>query len=120
MNVVKENVIKLKSFAFSIRIVRLHQYLRESKREFVLSKQILRCGTSVGALVRESEQAESRPDFRHKLSIAQKEINETLYWLELLNATGYLGKIEFESIHNDAVELIKILTNIIKSIKSNP
>jgi four helix bundle protein len=79
----------------------------------------LRCGTSVGALVRESEQAESRSDFKHKLSIAQKEINETIYWLELLRATGYLGELEFKSINRNAIEIIKMLTSIIKSIKSN-
>ena len=83
-----------------------------------MSKQLLRCGTSVGALVRESEQAESRLDFIHKLGVAQKEINETIYWLELLTATGYLGKLEFESVNQNAIEIIKILTSIIKSTKS--
>ncbi|HLA59875.1 MAG TPA: four helix bundle protein [Puia sp.] len=114
----KENVIKIKSFAFAIRIVRLYQYLCNNRKEYVLSKQLLRCGTSVGALVRESEQAESRSDFIHKLSIAQKEINETIYWLELLHATGYLEETEFKSINQHAVEIIKILTSIIKSTKS--
>jgi four helix bundle protein len=115
----KENVIKMKSFAFSIHIVRLNQYLRSKKREYVLSKQLLRSGTSVGALIREAEQAESRADFKHKLSIAQKEINETIYWLELLSATDYLEEDQFESMNFDAVEIIKILTSIIKSTKSN-
>ena len=115
----KENVIKMKTFAFSIRIVRLNQYLRSKKREYVLSKQLLRSGTSVGALIREAEQAESRADFKHKLSIAQKEINETIYWLELLSATDYLEEDQFESMNFDAVEIIKILTSIIKSTKSN-
>jgi len=114
---VKENVIKIKSFAFSIRIVRLYQYLCNHRKEFVMSKQILRCGTSVGTLVREAEQAESRSDFIHKLGIAQKEINEAIYWLELLHATGYLEETEFESINQHAVEIIKILTSIIKSTK---
>jgi four helix bundle protein len=116
---VKENAIKIKSFAFAIRIVRLYQYLCDKKKEYVISKQLLRCGTGVGALIRESEQAESRADFRHKLSIAQKEINETIYWLELLRATDYLGESEFKSISLNAVEIIKILTSIIKSTKSN-
>jgi four helix bundle protein len=115
---VKENVIKIKSFAFSIRIVRLYQHMCDTRKEFVMSKQLLRCGTSVGALVREAEQAESRPDFIHKLGVAQKEINETIYWLELLRATNYLGQLEFESINRNAVEIIKLLTRIIKSTKS--
>ncbi len=116
---VKENVIKIKSFAFAIRIVRLYQYLCDTRKEYVLSKQLLRSGTSVGALIRESEQAESRPDFIHKLGVAQKEINETIYWLELLRATDYLGELEFKSISQNALEIIKILTSIIKSTKSN-
>jgi len=116
---VKENIIKIKSFAFSIRIVRLYQYMCDSRKEFVMSKQLLRCGTSVGALIREAEQAESRSDFIHKLGVAQKEINETLYWLELLRATDYLAELEFESINQNALEIIKILTSIIKSTKSN-
>ena len=115
---VKENVIKIKSFAFSIRIVRLYQYLCDNRKEFVMSKQLLHCGTSVGALIREAEQAESRSDFIHKLGVAQKEINETIYWLELLRATDYLAELEFKSINQNAIEIIKILTSIIKSTKS--
>jgi four helix bundle protein len=116
---VKENVIKIKSFAFSIRIVRLYQFLSSRKKEYVLSKQLLKSGTSVGALIREAEQAESKVDFKHKLSIAQKEINETIYWLELLFATDYLIEKQFESINTDAMEIFKILTSIIKSTKLN-
>ncbi len=115
----KENNIKNKSFAFAVRIVRLYQYLQSEKKEFVLSKQLLRSGTSVGAMVREAEHSESKPDFIHKLAIAQKEINETIYWLELLQATDYLNLNEFESINTDAVELIKIITIIIKNTKRN-
>ena len=89
------------------------------KKEFILSKQILRSGTSVGALVRESEHAQSKADFIHKLSIAQKEINETIYWLELFVATNYLSKNEFESLNSDATEIIKIITSIIKTAKIN-
>ncbi|ATA75016.1 four helix bundle protein [Capnocytophaga canis] len=113
----KENIIKDKSFAFAIRIVKLYQYLQDSKKEFVLSKQLLRSGTSVGAMVREAEHSESTNDFVHKLSIAQKEINEVLYWLELLFATEYINKTEYESINNDAVEIIKIITKILKTTK---
>ena len=113
----KENIIKEKSFAFAIRIVKLYQYLQDSKKEFFLSKQLLRSGTSVGAMVREAEHSESTNDFVHKLSIAQKEINEVLYWLELLFATEYINKTEYESINNDAVEIIKIITGILKTTK---
>ncbi len=113
----KENIVKDKSFRFAVRIVRLYQYLCDEKKEFVLSKQLLRCGTSVGAMVREAEHAETKADFKHKMSIAQKEINETLYWLELLKETGYLTLEQFKSIHKDAVEIIKLITSIIKSVK---
>ena len=114
----KENVIKIKSFGFAIRIVKLFQYLQNEKTEYVLSKQLLRSGTSVGALVREAEHSESKADFIHKLAIAQKEINETIYWLELLNATEYLTKEQFENINIDAIEIIKLITSIIKSTNS--
>jgi four helix bundle protein len=80
----KENIIKNKSFDVAVRIVRLNQYLCNSRKELVLSKQLLRCGTSIGAMVREAEHAETKADFKHKMGIAQKEINETIYWLELL------------------------------------
>ena len=114
-----KNIIKIKSFAFAVRVVRLYQYLSSEKKEYVLSKQLLKSGPSVGALIRESEQAESRADFKHKLSIAQKEINETIYWLELLKETNYLELLQFESMNKDAVEIIRILTSIIKSTKVN-
>jgi four helix bundle protein len=113
----RENVVKKKSFAFAVRVVKLYQYLCEQKKEFVLSKQLLRSGTSVGAMVREAEHAESKADFKHKLGIAQKEINESIYWLELLNETDYLTKEQFEQIINDAVEIIKLITAILKSAK---
>ena len=115
----KENVVKVKSFAFAVRVVRLYQYLIENKKEFVLSKQLLRSGTSVGAMVREAEHAETKNDFKHKMAIAQKEINEAIYWLELLKETKYLGNTEFDSINTDATEIIKLITAIIKSTKSN-
>lgn len=115
----KENVIKNKSFDFAVRIVKLYQFLSADKQEFILSKQLLRSGTSVGAMIRESEHAESKADFIHKMAIAQKEMNETLYWLELLNKTEYLTQEQHTSILNDGVELIKLLTSILKSTKRN-
>ena len=119
VNEMKENVIKTKSFDFAVRIVRLYQFLVTEKKEFILSKQFLRSGTSVGAMVREAEHAESKSDFKHKMAIAQKEINESIYWLELIRETDYLSKIEFKSLNSDAVEIIKLLTTIIKSTKAN-
>jgi four helix bundle protein len=117
----KENIIKTKSFIFAIRIVKLYQYLCTDKKEFVLSKQLLRSGTSVGAIamVREAEHAETKLDFKHKMAIAQKEINETIYWLELLQETNYLTKKQFESIHSNALEVISLITIIIKTTKAN-
>jgi four helix bundle protein len=103
----------------AVRIVCLYKYLCEEKKEFVISKQLLRCGTSVGAMVREAEFAESISDFIHKMAIAQKKINETIYWIELLNVTEYISKKEFESLNIDATELIKMITSSIKTAKSN-
>lgn len=114
----KENVVKNKSFAFAVRVVKLYQFLGEQKKEFILSKHLLRSGTSVGAMVREAEHAETKNDFKHKMGIAQKEINEAIYWLELLKETDYLTTEQFESINTDAVEIIKLLTAIIKSAKN--
>jgi len=114
----KKSVLKDKSFKFAVRVVNLYKYLCQDKKEFVLSKQILRSGTSVGAMVREAEHSESISDFIHKMAIAQKEINETIYWLELLIETEYILDKEFESINNDAVEIIKIITSSIKTAKS--
>lgn len=115
----RENIVKNKSFVFAVRVVKLYQYLCEQKKEFVLSKQLLRSGTSVGAMVREAEHAETKNDFKHKMSIAQKEINEAIYWLELLKETNYLTVEQFESINNDALEIIKLITSILKSTKAN-
>ncbi|MDP2089156.1 MAG: four helix bundle protein [Flavobacteriaceae bacterium] len=112
-----ENIIKTKSFLFSVRIVNLFKNLTQDKKEFVISKQLLRSGTSIGALVRESEHAESRADFIHKLSIALKEANETEYWLDLLNETNYLSEIEYVSIQTDIKEILKLLVSIIKTSK---
>ena len=115
----KENVLKNKSFEFAIRIVKLCEFLRKNKKEYVLSKQILRSGTSIGALVRESEYAESKADFVHKLTIALKEANETEYWLDLLNKTNYLNVEQSNSLILDNKELLKLLISIIKATKSN-
>jgi four helix bundle protein len=115
----KDNVLKNKSFEFAIRIVKLCEFLRKNKKEYVLSKQILRSGTSIGALVRESEYAESKADFIHKLTIALKEANETEYWLDLLNRTNYLNVEQSNSLILDNKELLKLLISIIKATKSN-
>ena len=112
-----DNVIKTKSFNFALRIIKLFQFLKDDKREYVLSKQLLRSGTAIGALIRESEQAESKRDFIHKLAIAQKEANETDYWLELLFQSNYLNEIQFQSIKSDILEINKILASIIITSK---
>jgi four helix bundle protein len=112
----KRNVIKEKSFAFAIEIVFLYKVLAERK-EFILSKQLLRSGTSIGANIRESEHAQSKADFIHKLSIALKEANETEYWIDLLFETKYLSQTEFENIKPNIIELLKLLTSIINTSK---
>jgi four helix bundle protein len=99
--------------------VKLFKYLVESKKEFVMSKQLLRSGTSVGALIREAEQAESKADFIHKMSIALKEANETDYWIELLFKAKYIEEVEYNSIIIDIREILKLLISIIKSSKNN-
>ena len=113
----KRNIIKEKTFLFAIEIVGLYKVLAERK-EFVLSKQPLRSGTSIGANVRESEHAQSKADFIHKLSISLKEANETEYWLDLLHQTKYISQIEFENIKPKIIELLKLLTSIINTSKS--
>jgi four helix bundle protein len=113
----RENVVKNKSFAFALRVVKLAKYLESEKREFVLSRQVLRSGTAIGALVREAEHAESKADFIHKMSIALKEANETLYWLDLLHQGEYIDEQTFESIGSDSEELVKLLTAIVKTSK---
>jgi four helix bundle protein len=115
----KDNILKEKSFAFALRIIKCYQYLQSEKQEYVLSKQLLRCGTSIGANIREAEQAQSKVDFIHKLSIALKEANETEYWLELLYQSNYLEQKIFDSVHLDCKELLKLLISIIKTSKQN-
>ena len=115
----KDNAVRDKSFDFAVRVVNVYKYLADKKREFVLSKQLLRSGTAIGALVREAEYAESKADFIHKMFIALKKANETDYWLELLYQTDYFTEKEYQALKDDAVELIKLLVSIIKSSKKN-
>jgi len=115
----KENIIQQKSFAFAIRIVNAYKYLQADKKEFVLSKQLLRSGTSIGANVEEAIGGQSKKDFIAKISISYKEARETMYWVKLLKATLYLEEKEADSIMNDAEELCKILPSILVSSKQN-
>jgi four helix bundle protein len=114
-----ETALQKKSKAFAVRIIRLYQYLCEEKHEYVLSKQVLRSGTSIGANVREAKRAQTTPDFHAKLFIALKEAEETEYWLELLVETDYISKEMFESIYEDNEEIIKLLVSSTKTIKEN-
>ena len=113
------NAIQDKSKAFAIRIIRCYQFLAEQKHEHIMSKQLLRCGTSIGANTRESKNAQSRMDFLSKLNIALKEADETDYWLDLLHESGYLDDQQYESIESDIKEIIAILVSIIKKLKEN-
>ena len=113
----KRSIIGEKSFLFAVKIVGLYKSIVENKREFVLSKQILRSGTSIGANVREAGSAESKSDFIHKLGIAQKEADETLYWLELLFNTNYISESQFEDYSNGCKEIVKIIRSIILTTK---
>lgn len=115
-----KSIIKQKSVAFALRIIKAFRLLKEQKGEYVMSKQLLRSGTAIGALIREAEFAESKKDFIHKLHISLKEANETDYWLTLLHESDYINDIAFQSIQADCTELIKLLTSIIKSSKCNP
>ena len=112
-----EPTVEQKSFQFAIRIVNLYRHLRLSKKEFVLSKQLLRSGTSIGANIAEAQQAQSRADFVSKMNIALKETAETDYWMRLLHATEYLSDQEFQSMIVDCREIGKMLTAIIKSAR---
>ncbi len=115
----KDNIIKNKSFAFALRIIKMYKFLCDNKKEFVLSKQLLRSGTAIGALVREAEQAESKADFIHKMAIAQKEANETDYWIELLYQSEYIEENVYNSVITDINELSKLLASIIITAKNN-
>ena len=111
------NAIQDKSRAFAIRIINCYKYLDEEKHERIMSKQLLRCGTSIGANTRESKNAQSRTDFLSKLNIALKEADETGYWLDLLHETQYLDDKVYKSLDDDCTEIIKLLTSIIKKLK---
>lgn len=114
-----DNLILDKSKAFAIRIINLYKHLNEEKREYILSKQLLRSGTSIGANCREAARGQSKADFVAKMNTALKEADETAYWLELLYATDFVTQVQFQSIYNDAEELIKLLVSIIKTAKQN-
>ncbi len=113
------NIIREKTKAFAVRIVYLYKYLCEGKKEYVLSKQMLKSGTSIGANVKEAIQAQSKKDFISKMGIGLKECSETEYWLELLHETEFLNDNEFNSIYSDCEELMRILTAIIKKSKNS-
>ena len=116
----KENIIADKSKQFALRIIKLYRYLCDEKEEYILSKQLLRSGTSIGANIREALQGQSKSDFYAKLSISLKEASETEYWLELLHESGYIDDRSFESIYSDYVELLKLLTSILKTKDIRP
>ncbi len=119
MRLLVKSVLREKSYAFALRIINLYKYLCYDKKEYVISKQVLKAGTSIGALVREAEFAQSKADFISKLSIALKEANETDHWLSLLKDSDYISVEMYNSIEPDCVELIKMLTSSIKTTKNN-
>lgn len=112
-----ESILKTKSYSFALRVVKFHQFLRKEKKEYILSKQILRCGTAIGALIREAEFAQSKADFTNKMQIALKESNETHYWLEIFKDNNYISEKMFKSISFDCQELIKLLVSTVKTSK---
>ena len=114
-----ESIVANKSRQFAVRIIRLGQYLQTEKKEFILSNQIIRSGTSIGANIVEALKAISQKEFLQKMYIAFKECNETMYWLDLLYATDYLTEQQFQSLNNDCAELQKILSSITKTTKNN-
>lgn len=119
MSEMKENIVMNKAYAFALRIIKLYKYLITEKKEFVLSKQVLRSGTAVGALIKEAEHAQSKADFINKMNIALKEANETEYWIMLLQDSDYLEEKETISIRVEISELIKLLASIVKTSKLN-
>jgi len=116
MSTQKPNIVKEKSFA--LRVIKLAQFLQDEKREFVLSKQVLRSGTAIGALIREAEHAQSRPDFINKMNIALKEANETDYWIELLYQAELITKTSYDELQPASKELVRLLAAIVKTTKS--
>lgn len=115
----KGSIVRDKSYEFALRIIRAYKFLSQEQREFVLSKQVLRSGTAIGALVKEAEHAQSRADFVNKMNVALKEANETEYWLMLLKDSEYIDEKSFMSIHQDCSELIKLLASIVKTTKNS-
>ncbi len=113
----EKSILKECSFKFAIEIIKLYKKLVESKKEYILGKQLLKSGTSVGAMIREAQNAESKNDFVHKLAIAQKECDETMYWLELLQESDYLDLNEFTKIHDKAYSLLKMIKSAILTTK---
>ena len=115
-----QSILKDKSFSFALEMVKLYQFLASEKKEYVLSRQLLRSGTSVGAMIRESKNAESKADFIHKLGIAQKECDESLYWLELLSEAAIIDKNKYLANSNAATELLKMIRSSIITAKKDP
>ena len=115
----RDSVLRVKSFDFAIRMVNLYKYLKNEHGEYILSQQLIRSGTSIGAIIREAEHAESSRDFVHKLSIGLKEANESKYWLDLLFATDYITLKMYESFNKDCEEILKILVASVKTSKRN-
>lgn len=119
IDMITDNITQDKSYCFAIRIVKAYKYLVAEQKEFVLSKQLLRSGTAIGALVREGLHAQSRPDFLNKMNIALKEAYETEYWISLLYDTGYISKEMYQSIHEDSIELVRLLSSTVKTMKDS-
>lgn len=115
----QENIILTKSYDFALEIVRIFKYLTIAHKEFILIRQVMKSGTSIGANVREAQNAESKIDFIHKLKVAQKEADETLYWLELLRGAEYLSADSYHSLHNQCIDLLKLLKRIVLTAKNN-
>jgi hypothetical protein len=113
------SIVSTKSYAFAIQTIKIYQVLSEDRKEFVLSKHLLRSGTSIAAQIREAEHAQSSADFLHKMNIALKEANETEYWISLLNDTGFINLNEYSTINNDCSEVLRLLISIVKTTKSN-
>lgn len=115
----KDNIVQIKSYAFALRIIKVYKYLNENKKEFILSKQLLRCGTSIGANIEEAIGGQSEKDFFAKLSIAYKETRETHYWIRLLKDSEYLQENEANSLLHDVDELLKIIGSIQKTLRNS-
>ena len=115
----KDNVVQIKSYAFAVRIVNVYKYLSEEKKEYVLSKQLLRCGTSIGANIEEAIGGQTEKDFFAKLTISYKEARETHYWIRLLKDTSYLSNEEAQSLLNDVEELLRIIGSIQKTLRNS-